>query len=196
MNSNKNIIFYSRKCRACNELINILNSNNLMRFFIEFCVDDNIDKLPPQIKMVPTLIVSNVNKPLVAGDAFKWVNQIKFINNNDNCDNNSDRNSNSNNIIGYNKQEMEGISDTFCYRKKNAKETIPHSFSGLTANIENAIHTQPIDNKKMTHYDQKLLIEKMKNARNEQDEQYSNIMKEQQFEYYLQNEKNKLNNYR
>ena len=45
--------------------INILNN------FILYCIEDK--KVPNGINIVPTLLVSSINKPLEGINAFKWV---------------------------------------------------------------------------------------------------------------------------
>lgn len=67
-----NIIFYSRRCRMCQDLLVLLKNTNFLHYFSLLCIDDNI-YIPPEIKKVPTMIVYNINRPLVANEIFKWI---------------------------------------------------------------------------------------------------------------------------
>ena len=57
---NQNILFYSKKCKFCNDIMNlIIEIDNLDNFKI-LCIDKNSEKYP-YIQKVPTLIVNNIN---------------------------------------------------------------------------------------------------------------------------------------
>src|SRR5690606_31326418 len=109
---NPNILFYSQKCPYSQELIKLLNNENLLNMFQLFCVDNNINKIPQQIKVVPTLIVSNIPKPLPSNEAFEWVKKMRFIRNQNNSMNiNNTHNNNSKDRLCFIEQEMSGFSD-------------------------------------------------------------------------------------
>lgn len=76
--SNINIFFYSSNCKYCYNLMKILKNINLLKNF-KLIKTDNNKNLPPQIKVVPTLIIAGYSKLLECEDAFKWVNNINNI---------------------------------------------------------------------------------------------------------------------
>lgn len=86
-NSNQiGILFYSRNCRACQQLINMMSSENMLPYFELFCIDNN-NVIPPQITTVPTMIIYNIKKMLVAEETFKWLQQFKYIRQQMTCNN-------------------------------------------------------------------------------------------------------------
>jgi hypothetical protein len=71
-----NLLFYSQKCKDSQDLINLLDHEKLLNKFKMICVDNN-RQIPAQIQRTPTLIVNGIPKPLVANEAFKWVETMK-----------------------------------------------------------------------------------------------------------------------
>ncbi|AYV85289.1 MAG: hypothetical protein Satyrvirus9_15 [Satyrvirus sp.] len=180
-----NILFFSNNCEGSKHLISLMQSENLIRFFHLICTDNN-PKIPPQIKVTPTLIIRGVSAPYVAGDAFSWFAKIKqwkinllmqtisstqqqylqSINNNLVLD--------DSNILGFSQIEMNGMSDIFSFFSKNItqerEDPLPQSFFVFN-NIGNEnIFTPPkedikdIDDKK-----QKLLCNDLEVDRKKQD---------------------------
>ena len=76
MSNKPNIVFYSKNCNASKNLLMIMKNINILNNFILYCIEDK--KVPNGIKIVPTLLVSSINKPLEGVNAFKWVENIKF----------------------------------------------------------------------------------------------------------------------
>lgn len=76
-----NTLFYSNYCQYSNNLIKTLKSNNLLHTFSNIiCIDDiPTDKIPEYLKTVPTIIVSDYDKPLEYKNAISW---IRFQNEN------------------------------------------------------------------------------------------------------------------
>ena len=77
--NNSNILFYSNSCNTCKSLIKLLENEKLIQHFFPMCVDGKLEQLPPQIEVVPTMIVKDMNKPLVAEETFEYIKQVKFI---------------------------------------------------------------------------------------------------------------------
>lgn len=73
------ILFHSEECKFCIKLIEYINKNNLNEFF-KFINIDNLDKIPENIEIVPTLIDQNIGAPLEGKDAFQYVVNHKFFN--------------------------------------------------------------------------------------------------------------------
>jgi hypothetical protein len=88
--NNVNILFYSANCKFCYNLMNLLNNLGVLKTF-RLIKTDNNPNLPAQITAVPTLIIAGYKKMLVCDEAFKWVNNLILIKQNE-------QNQNKNNI--------------------------------------------------------------------------------------------------
>ena len=182
--SDVNILFYSRKCPTCAHLRNILANENLLCFFREICVDDNINNLPKDLHTVPTLIVKNMPKQLEVEECFKWVQTVKFMkhqNEQNFLKNNTKRMAeyNRNGPIGWVDQEMGGFSDMFAYT--NIDKPQAHSYVSVGAEDANVIFTAP-EQGKMKRLDQDNQINELLKQRKECDQNYSELMKQQQLQ--------------
>lgn len=192
-NNGINIIFYSRNCKTCQNLIKLLDNEKLLSFFNLYCVDDRLDHVPPQITMVPTAIVANINKPLVAKEIFEWVQQIKFIRQNAIVDmqkkmikDNLIKLLNNKGVVGWVDQEMTGTSDNYAYT--NIDKPLSHSFFNVDDEKNSAIFTAPESKDKLSKYDQKKKIDELEQARKTQDDNYTMMHKEQQLQAILKAE--------
>lgn len=192
--SNINILFHSNYCEGSKQLLSLLQSENLVRFFHLICVDNNL-KIPPQIKVTPTLILREVPIPYVAGDAFVWFAKIKQWKINmtmqsmntaqqqylQNINNNLGGNNSM--LLGFNDSEMNGMSDIFSFFAKNIEQecqnALPQSFFMYNNIGKEFIETRPLDggsykvseNKhKITKEQQKEMITKLDVARKRQDD--------------------------
>ena len=58
----------------------IMKNTNILQNFNLYCVDDHLNDLPPHITTVPTLIIGELKQQFVAADAFKWVESVRFMN--------------------------------------------------------------------------------------------------------------------
>lgn len=191
-----NILFYSHKCDTSKNLLLLLKNENLLGYFKLICVDDKLDKLPPQITIVPTMIVANINKPLVVQEAFEWVKQIKFLRQQQVMDINKkiiQQNdilvNNKKGPIGYDNEIMAGISDKFAFTKID--NPLPHSYFNLGEEDKNAIFTAPEQNR-INKNEQYKLIKDIELRRNQQDNDYTIFTKQQQINAVLKAEEAKL----
>lgn len=162
--SQVNILFYSNKCEASKHLISLMQSENLLRFFHLICTDNN-PRLPPQIKITPTIIIKNVPTPFEANMAFDWLARIKQWKTNmmlqkissaqqqylKNINNNLV--SSDNNLLGFSKMEMQGMSDIFAYLEESitpdkAQDEIyvPHTYFNYQQLGTESILTPPLEN--------------------------------------------------
>lgn len=167
-----NILFYSTRCDACRRLIIIMKNENLIPYFKLICVDDKLNRLPPQIQAVPTMLIKGVKKPLVCEETFKWIEQVKFLrkqniqtdikNINQSYKKNSD-------IIGFDEDTMNGISDKFAFTEDDV--ALPHTYFNVGDEDKNIIFTAP-ENDTVKTRDQINLINNLKNIRNEQEKKY------------------------
>ena len=154
---------------------------NILNYFILYCIEDK--KVPNGIKIVPTLLVSSINKPLEGVNAFKWVENIKFLRK----DNISKKEIGPN---GYYNLEMNGFSDK--YSQMNNEDAHDQSYHSLNKKKTNGIFTAPEKNKlNKDEYSKEL--EQIKNIRITQEKDIKNVMKKQQIAAIIKDEnKNKL----
>src|SRR4029079_12910525 len=124
------------------QLLSLFNSEKLTQFFHLICTDNNT-KIPPQIKVTPTLIIRGVSTPYVAGDAFAWLAKIKQWKMSITIQKmnyeqqqylqsiNSNLSTDKSNILGCSETEMNGMSDIFSFFSKNiaqeCQDSLPQS---------------------------------------------------------------------
>jgi hypothetical protein len=181
-----NILFFSNACQGSQALLSLMQGENLTKFFHLICTDNN-SKIPPQIKVTPTLIIKGIDTPYVAGDAFVWFSKIKqwkiqmMMQKMSNMQkqylqaNNNLVGTPSTEFWGFSKNEMEGMSDIFAFITEN---NIPH------AHLEyNKIGTEDIfyvadedeDKRKINESQLKQMQKTLEAERNKQD----NLVKQQ-----------------
>jgi hypothetical protein len=86
-----NVLFFSKKCKTCNIFMSLCQQNKLLKFFKLIDVDDKIKQLTEQgLKLVPTIIVKGLNKPIEGKNVFNWLDSILALNNNKNFDLNNE----------------------------------------------------------------------------------------------------------
>lgn len=193
MSNNKNILFYSQRCRTCSDLLMILRNENLLNYFEQICVDDKLDRLP-QNMMVPTMLLINVPKPLIVEETFQWVKQMKFLKQQPA---NQNRQFTPNNVIeptkrgpvGYDDEIMSGVSDRFAFTRRD--EALPHAYFGVNEEDKHIIFTAPND-KKINKKDQTKLIGNLESKRSEQDNTFSTLMKQEQANAVMRDEHEKF----
>ena len=127
------IIFYSMKCKFSTKALEIIKKNNI-NINLE-CIDNN-KNLPKFLRVVPTIIDKNCDKPLEGDFVFKFLN--KFVNKS-NTNSNSNTNINSNDSIEnkdsiqpFFSNEMSGYSDGYSYISN--ENPMNHSFQFLGNN--------------------------------------------------------------
>lgn len=183
-----NILFYSRACETCHNLLSLLQNENLLCNFKLFCVDERLNELPPYITVVPTMIIANINKPLVAKETFEWIQQIKFLRHNQQTIMEMNKKIIQQNLInlaknstdgpiGFHDMEMGSLSDKFAF--KDIDEPLTQSFFGLGDDEKNAIFTAP-EQPKLSKDEQKRRIDEAKNRRDIQAQEFGKIMKQDQ----------------
>jgi len=187
MNQNINILFYSNNCETCKSLIKILENEKLIQYFLPVCVDDKLERLPPQIEVVPTMIVKNMNKPLIAEETFEYVKQVKFIKN---SQNNFNENNSYKGLVGFTDVELGSHSDSFAFTKDNAP-ALPQNYLGYKDDEKHTIFTAPEQNK-LKDTDQNKLISELIGKRDKQDEQYADISKKNRINSVIKDEQEKI----
>jgi len=73
------IIFYSTNCKYCLKLLEYLDKHNIKNIFKLVDIDKN--KIPKNIKIVPTLIDTDLNQPLTEKSVFDYVINLRYFNN-------------------------------------------------------------------------------------------------------------------
>ena len=140
--SNINVLFYSNNCEGSKNLLSLMQNENLIRFFHLVCTDNN-PKIPQQITRTPTIVIKGIPTPYVASDAFIWLSKVKQWKINmtmkkisesqqNYLQNNLSINSNNNQILGFNPNEMSSMSDMFSFFSKEmtqeCDEALPQSY--------------------------------------------------------------------
>ncbi|AYV82174.1 MAG: hypothetical protein Homavirus13_3 [Homavirus sp.] len=194
MNSGVNILFYSKKCPTCINVLNLLQNEKLLGYFKLFCVDERLNNLPPYIKVVPTMVVSDINKPLVMQEIFEYIQRIKFMRQKNMMDMNkriiqqnlinTSQNTQSG-PIGFKESEMSSISDTFAYTQID----MPMAQSFVNVNDKHAIFTPPLQKDEvMNKATQEQLINSLENTRKEQEKEYNALLKQKRLDAIMKAE--------
>lgn len=200
---NINMLFYTHKTKTCRDLLVLLRNENLIGNFKLICVDNMLDKLP-QDMIVPTMILVNVNKPLIANEIFAWIEQIKFMRQQQLMDinrkiiqsqtynNQQLTNNRQTGPVSYDNDIMSGISDKFAFTKID--EPIPHAYFGLGDEDKNIIFTAPQDRKDtIDKVAQNNLIEELESKRMQQDNHFNTEMKKAQITAVMNMEQENMN---
>lgn len=183
---NANILFWSSRCPLSANILNILRHENLLNSFKLICVDNNIGKIPPQIRVVPTMIVVGQPQPIVAKDIYNWIQNIKFIRQQQPTQqNNQISQQNNNGPFGFLANEMNNFSDTFAY--KDVDIALPQNFLNVGDEKATAIFTAPTEKQTIKKNEQQALINNLVNKRKGQEKEFSDIMKKEQMYAILNN---------
>lgn len=106
------IIFYSNKCIYCKKIIDLISKENIFDNFKLICIDGN-SKNYPYIQRVPTLLLSEKQKPLVGVHAFNYLQahtQFYKSTNNINLNPNINMSSNLNPLLYENDNKLKNNS--------------------------------------------------------------------------------------
>jgi hypothetical protein len=76
------ILFYSKRCEFSKKILIYLDKNNIKEQFK--LIDIEISKIPKDIKIVPTIIDTNLNSIMEGKKAFEYLINIKYFNNSTN----------------------------------------------------------------------------------------------------------------
>ncbi len=123
-------IYYSNHCQHSKELLTLIVNNKLKNNFSFSSIETN-KQIPPFIKNVPTLFMSenNNNKILVGDEIFNYINTTFLNNTND---------TNGGDPSAWHKNEM-GASYSDNYSFIDGDSSIGHSFSFLDNHAPNNI---------------------------------------------------------
>ena len=200
------IIFYSKDCQTCRNLMTIMNNQGLLNLFEYKC----IDKMPLEeltrmgIDTVPTLVVvynengKKNNCIYVGTEAFQWVNTIVMNRRKQSMayadqkrkliQIDEQRKRIKTGLHEYCIDELNGVSDSYSLWNddmNNEKDIAqPKAFQLYGQDAANNILTIP-ENKtakgfKVTESTQTKLVSDLLNQRKQQDNQFKNIMENEQ----------------
>lgn len=92
LNIPQNLLFFSKKCKTCNLFITLCQQNKVLKYFQLIDVDDKITQYSEKgLKVVPTIIVKNLTKPIEGKNVFNWLETIISMNNNQKIDTSGDQ---------------------------------------------------------------------------------------------------------
>ena len=177
----------------------VLKNENFLGYFKLICVDD-MKTLPSDLTRVPTMLVININKPLVAQETFEWISQMKFMRQQQIMDINKkiiQQNANyiSNNKkgpIGYDPEIMSSLSDKFAFTNENKNDPFPQSYVGINDEDKNVIFTAPQEKEKLSKTTQLKALNDIEERRSIQDNDHLAYMKQIQMELVVKAEHEKL----
>ena len=175
-----NVLFYSNRCDGSTALLSLLHGENLTKYFHLICTDNN-KNIPPEIKVTPTLIIKGISTPYIAGDAFVWFSKVKQWKIHTLMQRMSDTQkqylqTNSNlgqtepNLLGFNKTEMEGMSDMFAFI---TEDNIPHAhfdYTNIGKDTMFYVANESTDKIKISEAKQKQMATALESERKKQDQ--------------------------
>jgi hypothetical protein len=194
----RNLLFYSNKCPTSNNLIKMMEREDLLKYFEMVCIDGRENKLPPVITMVPALITTDTPRPWMGADAFKWLQNIKYMR----YQQLQDKNNKSQlyNTIKTLEEggpkaftdEMTGISDNFAY--KDIDNAQPKAFEeyGKEATKDTIIYTPPIEKNRINNNQQSKLINEYSHERKIQDTELDKTLRLKQLDEIIRVENEKI----
>lgn len=184
-----NILFYSVKCKYCHNIIKSLKQNDLIQYFKMYDIN-KLKKIPDGITKVPAIVSADTKKLYLAGEAFQWINSIKYVRNNTNIEqqqnnklilnNNNERNNNQLGPKNFVSSEMFGISDDYAYISIDLAH--PKNFQQYGTNVEDAIITPQENTSKINKNTLSKYVQNIEKLRDSQSKQFSEIMKQGQIE--------------
>jgi hypothetical protein len=82
-----NVLFFSKKCKTCNVFMTMCQQNKILKYFQLIDVDDKIKELSEKgLKVVPTIIVKGLSKPIEGKNVLIWVESVISMNANKRID--------------------------------------------------------------------------------------------------------------
>tara|TARA_B110000971_G_C19926218_1_gene461668 strand:- start:233 stop:964 length:732 start_codon:yes stop_codon:yes gene_type:complete len=172
--SKLNVLFYSNQCTFCVKILNLIEDVDSVENYKLISIDNNRSNFP-YIQRVPTLIVKDLQKPLVGKNAFNWIktkSQFNRLSNNINHTPNKYLNSSDNPLL-YNKKlgpagfnhNITKIDNKYAYiGNRNDNKNISY-----LKNREDKLYTLP-EGKKINNTKQKKKLNALMNIRKQQDQ--------------------------
>jgi hypothetical protein len=161
---------------------------NLLSNFEMVCLEDLVAQkkpLPPNIKVVPALILPEMNAILQGKETFEWVEKIRI----NMIKMNMTKTMQNTGPHGFTSVEMGGFSDNFAYTMTDIAQ--PKSFLPYGKDDEYVIYTGKEVNK-LNNKDMDKIINDASKKRKEQDKAIGEIMDNSKKEIILNYEKQKI----
>ena len=168
----ESIIFYSMRCKHSMKALEIIKNNNI-NINLE-CIDNN-KNLPKFLKVVPTIIEKNCDKPLEGDFVFNWLNRFVKSSSSSSSSNMTQKPIESNESIQpFFSNEMTGYSDGYSYISN--ENPMDHSFQFLNNNQNNNQNNnnqnnniyRPMSSNNETNDDFNKMLQSYKEARDNQ----------------------------
>lgn len=175
------MLFWSSRCALSANILNILRHENLLNNFKLVCVENNLGRIPPQIKVVPTMIVVNHPQPIVAKEIYNWIQNIKFLRQQQPTQQKQQQQG----PFGFLANEMNTFSDSFAY--KDVDMALPQNFLNVGDEKATAIFTAPKEKQTIRKNEQLSLVNDLVSKRKNQEKDFSEIMKKEQMYAILNN---------
>jgi hypothetical protein len=158
-------------------LFSMMKEEKLLKYFQLECIDGN--RNIPRDFITPMIIIKNIPDPYIGKDVFAWLAKIKqykitYTINKVGNDQQKYLNSLNNNlsteysnIIGFSKEEMDGVSDMFSFT--GTDDAIIHSQMPYECIGESSILTPEIESNKIDINTHNRLKKKLESERKDQD---------------------------
>ena len=174
------MVFYSNKCNTSKNILILLQNENLIDKFELICVDNILDRLPPDMR-VPLMRLVNVPEPLYAQNIYDWISQIKFMKKSPQTSTVIQAKK-GRTLIGYDADVMSKVSDSFAFSDKDVNDPLPQSYFGIGQEDNNAIFTPPKDSSKINKIEQNKVLSDLTSRRMHQDNDFALQSKQLQLE--------------
>ncbi len=101
-----NVLFYSTKCQTCNFFMTYAQKTGVLKHFKLVCIDGNERHFQTQgLKIIPTIIVINLNKPIEGKDCISWLENVIKMNSGKNFEKTNDQYLPETGILNSNQQQ-------------------------------------------------------------------------------------------
>lgn len=181
-NEKINYIFYSKNDTDSNNLINMIKRMKLLNEFKLVSREDNPRTFPSSLKVLPTMIIHNIQKPLSGREAFEYLKQTKQI---------KKGSSENNSLLGYIEFEHNSKSDLYTFIE-NDRPAFDQQYVNLHKEIQDIITEE--EGNALNQLEQTREIKKMKTSREQQDSKIQEIADKQQLAMYIKSEEDRIMN--
>lgn len=91
-NTPPNVLFYSKNCKTSSLFMSLCQQNKILKYFQLVDVDNKIKELSEKgLKIVPTIIVKGLNKPIEGKNVFAWLETVISMNTNKKIETNNNQ---------------------------------------------------------------------------------------------------------
>lgn len=177
-----NYIFYSKNDTDSNNLISMVKRMKLLNEFQLVSQEDNPRTFPSSIRVLPTMIIHNIQKPLSGREAFEYLKQAKHL---------KKGSSERSGLLGYIEFEHNSKSDLYTFIEDD-KPAFDQQYVNLHKEIQDIITEE--EGNALNQLEQTREIKKMKNSREQQESKIKDIADKQQIAMYIKSEEERIMN--